>query len=515
MLRAKWRFWDPRHRSSDFRRGMRNGGYSVADHLLYGILLLIATPIFVSYLGVERYGIWMLSNTFVNVGGVVVYGLTDATIKFVAQYRAAGDQAQLQRVVLFSLTMYGLLGLGVASLTAVAAPFLARHVFHVGAENVELTIHALQIAGIALVLRLLESVFQSVLFGYERYDLAARITMVLNVLSFAINMILIVMGFGLLWLLATTTVLLAPAIAWKALVVKRRLLPSLVLAPCFDREVFSRMFGFGIWSWLQGIGNLFLHQVDRLLVASLLSTSALAYYAVGMQLAQQLHVLSSRAVSFTFPLASAVQESGDLDRLRRIYYKGSVFTVVVAVGLAAPFFVLAEQILALWMGSEFAAGSASVFRLQIVFFTALATTIVPHFFLNGTGLVRLNTLFGLASGIVVALSGWVLIPLLGVEGAAWAKIANIPVALVSVGILHYRVLGDRRWYSVVGVLLPVFLPLAIVYALAHVAPLPTTGLPALALAAAAYCLVGMLSAALVANLTDNASRWSVATAELR
>ena len=151
------------------------------------------------------------------------------------------------------------------------------------------------------------------------------------------------------------------------------------------------MFGFGMWSWLQGIGNLLLHQVDRLLVASLLSTSALAYYAVGMQLAQQLHILSSRAVSFTFPLASAVQASGDLGRLRRICYKGSVFTVVVAVGLGAPFFVLAEPILALWMGSEFAAASAGVFRLQILFFTALATTIVPHFFLNGQEVQKSGT----------------------------------------------------------------------------------------------------------------------------
>ena len=39
-----------------------------------------------------------------------------------------------------------------------------------------------EIAGIALVLRLVESVFQSVLFGYERYDLAARISMVMNAL---------------------------------------------------------------------------------------------------------------------------------------------------------------------------------------------------------------------------------------------------------------------------------------------------------------------------------------------
>lgn len=94
--------FDPRYRSTDFRRSSLNAAYSTADYLILPILWLIATPIFVSHLGFEQYGIWMLVNTFLGFSGIMAFGLSDATIKFVSKYRGLDDEPGIARVIGFA-----------------------------------------------------------------------------------------------------------------------------------------------------------------------------------------------------------------------------------------------------------------------------------------------------------------------------------------------------------------------------------------------------------------------------
>src|SRR5215471_7584563 len=76
---------------------------------------------------------------------------------------------------------------------------------------------------------------------------------------------------------ATILGLLMQAVALK------RLIRSLRIRLTVDREAMREICGFGIYSWIQGVaGVLFMH-ADRLVIAALLSTSALTYYTVCLQ----------------------------------------------------------------------------------------------------------------------------------------------------------------------------------------------------------------------------------------
>ena len=447
---------DPRRRSPDFHRSLRNAAYSSADYLLLPILWFITTPIFVSQLGVEKYGIWMLVNSLLGFSGVMAFGLSDATIKYVSKYRALGDQAGVVRVVRSTLTMYGVLSVLAGTIAFLGAPILVLHVFNVEEGNRTLAITALQIGALGIIARFLDSVFQSAMYGYERYDLAARVTMVTNAITMVINVILVLSGYGLTAILSTIVILLGLSGLCKAFILKRMLIPSLSLKPTWDRYALKEIFSFGLYSWLQGIGGMLLHQADRLLIASLMGTSALTYYVVCLQLAQQIHVVLSRATSFLFPMSSAIKETGDLVRLRRIYFEGLNLTTVAAVAVGLPLFIFSHNILSLWMGSAFADEAANLLRILIFVLTLLATSIVPYYYLNGTGFVRLNTLFVIISGTVVTIAALFLIPWLGVLGAAWPRLANTPTSIIARTIVHYKVLLDRRWYAGLTIVMPVF-----------------------------------------------------------
>jgi O-antigen/teichoic acid export membrane protein len=456
---------DPRQRSDLFKRSFKNAAWSSGDYLALLVLWLVATPFFVHKLGVDQYGIWMLVNASFGFSGVLAFGLSDATIKYVAKYRALGDQASVVRVIRSTLTLYGILGLLAAVVTFFASPFLIHNVFKVHPQNLSLAIASLQIGGVGILVRFIDNVFLSVLQGYERYDLAAKVSVPTNVLMIVLAVLCAVLGLGLLAILWTTVLILSISAAAKAVVVRRILIPGILFLPIMSKQAMREIFGFGFYSWLQSLGGILLAQTDRLIIASFLGTSALAYYTVCLQLAQQVHAILSRAVAFLFPLVSNVKETNDLPKVRTIYFKAMNFTAVAAVAMGLPIFLFAHNILSLWMGTKFADEAYVLLQVLAFVFTLWSTSIVPYYTLNGAGFYKLNTILGFAGGLVVTIFAFFMVPAFGTVGAGLSRMLTLPTSLVGRTITHFTVLKDQRWYAP----LPIFLPIIVVFGIVFLA----------------------------------------------
>ena len=399
----------------------------------------------------------MLANSMIGVMSMMSVGLKEATIKYVSAHLANNNVDGIIRVVQSALTMHGILGISLVIATYFIAPFIVNHIIKVKPENVHLAITAIQIAGIGRAVRFFDGVFRAVLQGHQRHDLSAKVTMVANLMTLLVSFGLVLFGYGVIHILFATIVIIGLSGLAKTFVAWRVLLPSLRLRPLFDRDVLKTLFSFGIYSWLQEIGNSLFYQADRLIIASRLSLSALTYYTVCSQLAQQIYAVLNRATYFLFPLSSTTQEKGNLTLMRTLYFRGLNFVTIASVGLSIPLFLFASNMLSLWMGIEFAKETANVLRVLTVTFSLLSTAIVPYYFMNGTGFVRLNTVFCFISGVVVGLSTVLLVPSLGILGAALARLSNIPIDVIGRTTFHYKGLSDRRWYAGLSTFAPVLL----------------------------------------------------------
>jgi len=437
-------------------RNLRNGAAGSAEYLVLPILWLVATPVFVANLGVDGYGLWALANTFMGLGGVFSFGIGDATVRFVAKYRSLESEAGILRVVRSTLSMSLVLG-SVAVLAAFfGAPVVVEGVIKLDAGDSALAISAIRIAGLGTMFTFIDSVFRATAHGFERYDLPARVTIVVKPITVGVSIGVLASGGGLLDVLFVSVAGLLVEGTANAASVRRFLPATMRIFPGADLAGIREVLGYGLSAWGQSVASVMLGQLDRLLLISILGPAALGYYAVCLQLAQQIHALIARGLSFVFPLVSIAYESGDVVRLRAVYFRALRAATIIGVAVGVPMFVFAGTILTLWMGAEFAEEARGTLRVLAVAFSVLATSIVPHYYLNGTKYVRLNTLFALVSGSIVALASIVLISSMGVIGAAWARLASVPTGMVSRTIVHFRILNDRRWYAAIAVLLPVF-----------------------------------------------------------
>ncbi len=413
-------------RSRTFRGSATNATYSVAEYVAQPLLMIAATPFLVHRLGFNLYGIWMLVGALTGTVGIFSLGLGDATIKYVSTYRGRGDFAGVIRTVRGTLTISLLLGGITAAVVILGAPLLVQGVFKVRPADYLTAVRAFQIGGVVLFLRSLDSVLSSTLRGFEKYGPPVKFTVIVRVLTIASAVLLVAFGFGVVAIMLATLSATAIGVLLQAMEVGR-VIPGISFWPTADRRTWEEIFGFGLYTWIQSIGAMIFSQVDRLLVGGFLGTAAVAYYTICVQLAQPIHSFVAAAFNFIFPHMSTRHETGERKGLKRVYRLAVAVNVVLVVLLSLPLLVFGKTILTLWMGADFAQHSYQLLFLLAVAFAVLAINVVPHFALLGLGKVRFVSLVNLAGGALSLTVAALLIPPLGLVGAAVGRLFYGPV----------------------------------------------------------------------------------------
>jgi O-antigen/teichoic acid export membrane protein len=384
------------------------------------LLTVVVTPVLLHRLGVVQYGIWILVHSVAGALAVANLGLGDATVKFVSSYRARGDDTSVNAVIRSTLTVYVVLGILSGLGIYLAAPVLAADVFKIPVEAMALARDAMRLGGLTLALRFVDGVFLSALRGLQRFDLAARVAMTVKVAAQIGAVIAAGAGYGLRAILTWAMVTMALGTLVEVGLV-RRLTGGRSLRPVLDLGRLREVWGFGLWSWVQGIAGTLFGQADRLIIGAFLGPSVVAYYAVCLQLAQQIHLLPTVAASFLFPLVSELHERGKAELLG-LYLASSRIIMAVAGGVAVALIVCGRPLLEVWLGASFAGQAANILAaLSGSYALFAANSIAPFYFMNGSGRVREQAIISLGSGTITTAAAFPLILGFGVVGIAFSR----------------------------------------------------------------------------------------------
>lgn len=448
-------------RSEHFRRSLRNALFNVGEGIITPALWVISAPIFVRKLGTDHFGIWMLVNGVIGAGGILSMGLTDATTKFVSKYRALNDMANVRRVTQATLLLYIVLG-GVATLIVLGiAPWLATHGFKLVESDRPLALAALRIGGFGILARFIDNVFFSVFQGFERFDLNARVVVAVNTITTALNIFLVLTGYGLVPVLSAVVVMILVGSIAKAIVIRRYIDPEIRFIPRCSRESLHELLGFGVYSWVRQVMTLVVGYADRFLLGAYAGMTQVSYYTVCLQVMTQINGLLNRAGAFLFPLSSVLFEQGDRTRLRTIYNKSQFVFITLSCVLILPIYVTSGAFLRHWMGAEFAQQAALLLSLLCIRYVFTPEGIVNTGYLLGLGLVRLQALLVALSGAASLAGMIVLIPKYGALGAVLAQFLNFPIMLVNRYVIDRRLFRQSTLPQVFAFYVPVLVCLGI------------------------------------------------------
>ncbi|HET9492003.1 MAG TPA: flippase [Methylomirabilota bacterium] len=421
---------------------VRNTGLNVLSQATPFVAALLAIPLLVPALGVERFGV--LSLVWVLLANVAIFdvGLGRATTRTVAEALGGGNQEDIPRLVWTAAAVQLLVGATSGLLGAGLAPVVVGRVLSVspdlaGDAQVAFVLVALTIPVIAV-----STSFAGALEAAQRFDLVMAVRLPTGVLTFLMPLIGVLLGFGLpgivgLLLLARAGALLA----W--LVLSMRIFPDLKRLQRPRRALMARLWSFGGWIAMCQIAAPCLRYVDRYVIGALLSMSALAYYAAPFDLIERVWMLPTSLVLTLFPAFTALSGRPDLARARQLFVRSVSYLVLAMSPIALVLTVYAGPLLGLWLGEDFA--RHGTLPLQLFALTSMFAAIAPvsGSVIEGYGRPRvIATLYLCALPLNAALT-WALVNAIGLPGAALsfgirALAETAVLSVVASRIVHLR-----------------------------------------------------------------------------
>ena len=399
---------------------VRNAVLNLASEGWVFVVLLVAMPKLVRFLGETQFGLFSLAWVIIGYLTVLDIGVSRAATKFVSEHLADGDLASTRQVVRTSIVAN--LGLGLAGGFAVvlSSPLLVHYVFRVnpGLEHqANLVFYA---AGIAIPVLLLQGIFRGILSSYQRFGWITGVNTVATTLQWGLACVLAWRGYNVsLVVFSTVLVRMLAAIGYGA--VLRTILPNLDFFRTPDLVGLSKLVRFGSWVTVSQLVSPLLVYLDRVLIATFVSLRAVALYTVPYEMMTRLRVIPSSLVASLYPAFSERASEGREAQLQRLYERSVRYLFLLLVPVALFLGVLGPDLLSIWMGAEFAQKTAPALQLLALGTLANGIAYVPYNILQALGRPDLTAKLHLLELPFYTVLCVLLIPRWGICGAATAS----------------------------------------------------------------------------------------------
>jgi len=422
------------------------------DVAIFPIFMIAMTPVFLSTLGVEQYGIWMLVNSLIASLTVADFGGSNGVIRFISLYRGKQDVNGVHRVFRATCTLYLVLGVGIALAGSLAVPVVVESgVFDVPQSNWHVFESALEIGVLVFSFKLFEQVLLAYFKGYERYDLSSKLSMTSKVLTLLSQFVVVSSGGGLAEVFVG--MLVVQVVMVFLILNSIRMFDNTIggyLA--VDMATLKEIFGFSLWVWAGSVVGLISSQMDKWVVGSLGGMKVLAYYSIASLVYNQLRAVMAAGVGWVFPRVS--KDGLGVPSARVMYSRLQIMMAISGVLVCALLLSL-DSLFLLWLGPEVHESSKDYIRFFLMLLPLSAATVIPYFFINGGGYVQYNVIYKVILAFVNVLFMYLLYPHFGVFGliAAYA-VGFIIVSSAQRSVFERIVFGETNILSGLLILVP-------------------------------------------------------------
>ena len=388
--------------------------FNLGGNVLPMVIALATVPLYLGYIGAERYGVLAVIWALLGYFGFFDFGFGRAVTQRMARL-SDSDDAERSKLLWTALISTFVLGMLASVLLWVFADFVLLNLIDMSASSRSEVAGAVAWMLLALPVLLPTSVLIGALQARLRFAELNIIQLICSLISQLLP--LAVASSGHIELKILVPAALASRVLMAALLLQqsRRQVP-LMGRPLIDRAHLKAMLSYGGWVSVMTFLAPLLVTIDRLLIGTLSGAKAVTSYTVPYDLVSRLMVISASLSSALFPrLASASPAQAQHLAERATAVLVAVMTPVVIAGI-----FLAQPFLDVWLGKSFATESAGVAELILLGVWINALVIPHHARLMATGNPRTVVMIYLIQIPIYLGLLWAGLKYWGIVGAAGA-----------------------------------------------------------------------------------------------
>lgn len=365
-------------------------------------------------LSVEQYGLLFLAFAITSaIVALCIQGFPQGIMRYVSFYGGKKDTKRVKGIVVYGISLVGLLGLLTGVLLFLLSDWVAGAIFHSPGLAI-----LLKVLSLSIPLQGLFFALSSAMEGFKqlKYWAYAEI-MGRQSTNFVLAIILAILGYGAFGasLAYFAAFFLADAILLVALA-KRVFDFRSNLKPIFP---FREFFSFSLPLFLSTSILAFSGNIDLMMLGFFKTAASVGIFAVAITLAELLNLFRFSFNKIFPAIASSIIASGQSDELGPLFKSVTKWVFAGTLPLFLVMLLFPDTLISVFFGSAYMAGALSLSILAFGYMVRAAVGSVGYLLIvsGRTKLTLINAFLIVSLNVIL---DYILIPIYGIPGAAMA-----------------------------------------------------------------------------------------------
>lgn len=406
---------------------------------LNNIVGLLYTPYMLRMLGQNEYGLYSLVASVVAYLTVLDLGFANAIVRYTAKFRAEGEEKEQYEMFGMFLILYSCIGI-VAFILGLGVYFNVDRLFDASMTLDDLskirTMMLLMCFNLAFTFPM--SIWGAIITAYENFVFQKLVNIIRIVLNPLVMILLLSMGYKAIAMVVVITSFNVLTLSINAWYCFRRIKVKVYFGR-FNWRFLKEISAYSVWIFLDVIVSRFYSSVGQIVLGIYRGASAVAIYALAIQLMLLFTSFSTALNSVLLPkMTGLVMKASDRE-ISDLFIRVSRLQYFVMSFILVGFIIFGREFIVFWGGEEY---------LQTYYISLII--LIPFSFdlISNVGIVVLQAKNKLKYRsipmILGSLIGFVLVfpfsNYFGVNGCAWAISVSIFISnVIASNVVFYKI----------------------------------------------------------------------------
>lgn len=385
---------------------------AIAFNIVAGLLY---TPWMVHTIGANQYALYALAISIINIF-LMDFGIGAAVTKFLSNYYARGQQEEADRFMGVVYKTFIAISCGI--LLVLSGVYFFLEEIYASLTPAELSTFKILFIIVASysVLSLPLTSFNGTLMANERFIELKACNLGQKILSVLLIVFCLLAGWGVYVLVLANAVSNLLFYSIKYWVIRRKT-KQRVDWRVKDRELVKQLFNFSAWVTVMGIAQRCIFNIMPTIIAAMLNTKAVAIFSIASVLEGFVFTFADAINGMFMPKVSRILANENESQLTQLMIRVGRFHIFTLGAIYVGFICLGNSFVRLWMGEDYAlVYSCALFLIfpSLIYVPQQVATVA----LLAKDIVRAQALIYIAMGVANLVLSVILIPILGITGAA-------------------------------------------------------------------------------------------------
>lgn len=354
------------------------------------VVLAVAYPAYLYFLGYETYGVWLILATILGLAQLSNLGINSAIMKLVAEEYGRANTNGIQNYLTTALVI-----LLVSGTILVALIFAFQNqiisVFKLSPQTNAIASRFLPWIAVLSVCTILAQVVNAAVAGLGRMDIANCILSGGKITIVAVSLTLLRLGHGIESLLignAASCIFVAGA---STIVIRKTINIRLLQAGNLDKKCLKRLLHFGGGVFAGSLIDILLDPFNKLMLSRYAGVSTIPVYEIAFKASMQTRALIQAGLVALVPEVGRIganMAKYATDRIARINRHAMKLIFLLGTPIYGSIIIILTPLLKFWLREKFVEQLPFAFRIML-FSTFISLLGIPAYYtLLGLGKVR-------------------------------------------------------------------------------------------------------------------------------